>query len=58
MTVCALELEDLLRLMASDIDNDNMFIRVDKFYDADSMMYADGRPFPKAVYIGPVFEDR
>ena len=54
MAVCALELEDLLKLMAADIDNDDAFIRVDKFYTSSESLCADGRPLPTAMYLGPI----
>ncbi len=54
MSTCALELEDLLKLMAADIDNEDAFIRVDRFYTPSEILCADGHPLPTAVYIGPV----
>ena len=54
MAVCALELEDLLKLMAADIDNDDAFIRVDKFYTPSESLCADGHPLPSAMYLGPI----
>lgn len=57
MTGCALELQDLLRLMASDIDNEDAFIRVDKFYTPNESLCADGHPLPTAMYLGPLPEE-
>ena len=57
MTICALELEDLLQLMATDIDNDAQFIRVDKFYNPHERLYADSHPRTKALYLGPIPAD-
>jgi hypothetical protein len=54
MAICALELADLLRLMATDIDNDDAFIRIDKFYTPSNSICADGHPLPTAIYLGPV----
>lgn len=54
MTACAMELDDLLKLMAADIDNDDAFIRVDRFYTSSESLCADGQPLPTAMYLGPV----
>ena len=54
MDAYALELEDLLILMATDIDNEDAFIRVDRFYTTSGSLCADGHPLPTAMYLGPV----
>ncbi len=52
MSVCALELRELLELMAADVDNDAAFFRVETFYTEQESLYADGHPFPQARFIG------
>ena len=54
MAICALELEDLLELMATDIDNDAQFIRVDRLYVNHERVCSDSQPRTKAVYLGPI----
>lgn len=53
MNIKALELEDILKLMATDIDYDNAFFRIDASGGGktDGTLY-DGAD-PKPLYIGP-----
>jgi len=53
MNIKALELEDILELMATDIDNDNAFIRIDRFVAKEQDGRIDNLAGTKALYIGP-----
>lgn len=52
MIIKALELQDILELMAMDIDNDDAFIRVDGVA-SNSQALKDDQPVSKSVYMGP-----
>ncbi|MDP1809526.1 MAG: hypothetical protein Q8L35_08330 [Actinomycetota bacterium] len=53
MNIRALELDDILELMAADIDYDNAFIRIDHSAGKKPDGVMDDRAGAKALYIGP-----
>lgn len=53
MTFGTLEMDEILSLMATDLDNDDAFIRMDKMLGFGVSEYADGYPSGKPRYLGP-----
>ena len=53
MNIRALERDDILELMAMDIDNDNAFIRIDRYVAKERDGRLDDQAGAKALYIGP-----
>jgi hypothetical protein len=51
--VDTLELEDLLKLMSSEIDNDDVFIRIDRLCPPVGLLFSDDAPIAGPLYLGP-----
>lgn len=53
MMIHALELEDILKIMAKDIDNDDAYIRIDSQISRNQKERLKGTILTTPTYLGP-----